>query len=182
MIKFIKNMSLSARVLLGVVTGVGTGLFFGDMVAWMSVVGDIFIGLLQMTVLPYIMISLIVNIGRLSLENGKRLIGYGVKFLGLLLGIGLIGLFVYPFAFPNWSSGSFYSIDFIAPPPEFNLVKLYIPTNLFESLTMNMVPAVVLFSIFLGLGLMNLSNKEVLLKPLEIINDGLNQVIINSAE
>ena len=174
--KFINNMSLSAKVLLGVILGVATGLFFGDLVAWMSVVGDVFIGLLQMTVLPYIMISLIVNIGRLSLEKGKRLIGYGIKFLGLLLGIGLIGLFVYPFAFPNWSSGSFYSVDFVAPPIEFDLVKLYIPTNLFESLTYNMVPAVVLFSIFLGLGLMNLSNKEVLLKPLEVINDGLNQV------
>jgi Na+/H+-dicarboxylate symporter len=173
---FFKNLSLSTRVLIGVVSGVLIGLFFGDRVAWMAVVGEVFIGLLQMTVLPYIMISLIVNIGRLSLENGKRLIKYGLIFLGLLLGIGLLALFVLPFAFPNWGSGSFYSNDFVLPAEKFDFVKLYIPTNLFESLALNVVPAVVLFSIFLGLGLMNLPNKETLLKPLDVINDGLNQV------
>ena len=172
----LKKISLSTKVLIGVVFGVGTGLFFGDLVSWMSVVGDVFIGLLQMTVLPYIMISLIVNIGRLSMENGKKLIRYGLIFLGLLLGIGLLGLFVFPMAFPDWGSGSFYSNDFILPAQEFDFVKLYIPTNLFESLALNVVPAVVLFSIFLGLGLMKLPNKEQLLQPLDVINDGLNQV------
>ncbi len=175
-IPFLSNLSLSTKVLVGVVLGIATGLFFGDMVAWMSILGDVFIGLLQMTVLPYIMLSLIVNIGRLSLENGRKLIRYGLIFLGLLLGIGLLGLFVLPFAFPQWSSGSFYSNDFILPAPEFDFVKLYIPTNLFESLSLNVVPAVVLFSIFLGLGVMKLPNKEVLLKPLDVITDGLNQV------
>lgn len=174
--KFIQNLSLSTKVLLGVVLGVATGLFFGEMVAWMSVVGNVFIGLLQMTVLPYIMISLIVNIGRLSLENGKKLVKYGLIFLGLLIGLGLIGLFVFPFSFPDWGSGSFYSSDFVLPAQEFDFVRLYIPTNLFESLSLNIVPAVVLFAIFLGVGLMKLSNKEDLLKPLDVINGGLNQV------
>ena len=54
-----KNLSLSTKVLLGVLLGVLTGLFFGEEVAWMGIIGDIFIGLLQMTVLPYIMFSLI---------------------------------------------------------------------------------------------------------------------------
>ena len=63
-----KNISLSTKVLIGVFAGIGLGFLFGEHVAWLSIVGDIFIGLLQMTVLPYIMISLIVNIGRLSME------------------------------------------------------------------------------------------------------------------
>ena len=174
--KFLSKLSLSARVFLGVVFGVFVGLFFGEKVAWMSVIGDVFIGLLQMTVLPYIMVSLIVNIGRLSLENGKKLVKYGLIFLSILLSIGLLGLFVFPYSFPDWGTGSFYSNDFILPPQTFDFVKLYIPTNLFESLSLNIVPAVVLFSIFLGIGLMKLPNKEDLLKPLDVINDGLNQV------
>ena len=56
-----KNLSLSTKVLLGVLFGILTGLFFGEEVAWMGIIGDIFIGLLQMTVLPYIMFSLIEN-------------------------------------------------------------------------------------------------------------------------
>ncbi len=169
-------MSLSTKVLIGVVAGIFTGLFFGEYAQFLSIPGDVFVGLLQMTVLPYIMFSLIVNIGRLSMEEGKKLIKNGIVFLLLLLGVGLVYLAVLPLSFPEWGSGSFYSNDFIAPSKELDIVKLYVPANLFESLAANTVPAVVLFSIFLGLGLMNLSKKEVLLKPLDILNEGLNQV------
>ena len=171
-----KNISLSTKVLIGVFAGTGFGLFFGEHVAWLSTVGDVFIGLLQMTVLPYIMISLIVNIGRLSIDDAKRLIKYGLIFLMVLLGIGLIGLFILPFSFPEWGSGSFYSSDFIQEAAPFDVVKLYIPSNPFAAMSNNVVPAVVLFSIFMGLGVMKLPNKEVLLKPLDVMNVALNQV------
>lgn len=171
-----KNLSLSTKVLIGVFAGIFLGLFFGEDVSWMSIPGDIFIGLLQMTVLPYIMFSLIVNIGRLSMETGKRIIKYGLIFLSLLIAIGMFYLIILPMAFPEWSSGNFYSSDFVKDSPPFDVVKLYIPANPFESLSNNVVPAVVLFSIFVGLGLMKLPNKEALLKPLDVLTDGLNQV------
>ena len=176
MLNKLKSASLSTKVLLGVFLGVFTGLMFGEAVGWLSTVGDVFIGLLQMTVLPYIMFSLIVNIGRLSIDTGKRLIKFGLIFLALLLGIGLFYLLVLPLAFPSWGSGSFYSSDFIQQQSPFNFVKLYIPANPFESLSNNVVPAVVLFSIFVGLGLMKIPNKEKLLQPLDVLTDGLNQV------
>ncbi len=171
-----KNLSLSTKVLIGVFSGIFLGLLFGEEVAWLSIPGDIFIGLLQMTVLPYIMFSLIVNIGRLSLETGKKIIKYGLIFLFLLLTIGILYLLILPLAFPAWGSGSFYSSDFVQQSQPFDFVKLYIPANLFESLSNNIVPAVVLFSIFIGLGVMKLPNKEALLKPLDVLTDGLNQV------
>ncbi|MCF6358957.1 MAG: cation:dicarboxylase symporter family transporter, partial [Draconibacterium sp.] len=171
-----KKLSLSTKVLIGVVAGILLGILFGEDVAWMSILGDIFIGLLQMTVLPYIMFSLIVNIGRLSLDTGRKLIKYGLLFLALLLGVGLIFLFALPFAFPKWGSGSFYSSDFIQASTQFDFVKLYIPANPFESLSNNIVPAVVLFSIFIGLGIMKLPNKETLLKPLDVVISALNHV------
>ncbi len=171
-----KKLSLSTKVLIGVFAGIALGIFFGDHVAWLSVAGDVFIGLLQMTVLPYIMISLIVNIGRLSMDKAKKLIKYGMVFLLMLLGIGLLALFVLPFAFPEWGSGSFYSSDFVQESVPFDLVKLYVPANPFASMSNNVVPAVVLFSIFIGLGVMKLPNKEVLLKPLDVMNKALNQV------
>jgi Na+/H+-dicarboxylate symporter len=171
-----KKLSLSTRTLIGVFSGIALGIFFGEHVAWLSVAGDVFIGLLQMTVLPYIMISLIVNIGRLSMDTAKRLIKYGALFLLMLLGIGLISLFLLPFAFPEWGSGSFYSSDFVQETTKFDFVKLYVPANPFESMSNNVVPAVVLFSIFIGLGVMKLPNKEVLLKPLDVMNTALNQV------
>ena len=171
-----KNLSLSTKVLIGVFSGIFLGFFFGEDVGWLSIVGDIFIGLLQMTVLPYIMFSLIVNIGRLDIETGKRIIKFGLIFLVLLLAIGMFYLVILPQAFPDWGSGNFYSSDFVKDSPPFDVVKLYIPANPFESLSNNVVPAVVLFSIFIGLGLMKLPNKEALLKPLDVLTDGINQV------
>lgn len=171
-----KNLSLSTKVLIGVFAGIFIGVMFGEEVAWLSIPGDIFIGLLQMTVLPYIMFSLIVNIGRLSLETGKKIIKYGLIFLFLLLSLGMVYLLILPMAFPAWGSGSFYSSDFIQESESFDFVKLYIPANPFESLSDNIVPAVVLFSIFIGLGVMKLPKKEALLTPLDVLTDGLNQV------
>ena len=171
-----KKKTLSTKVLIGLAAGLFFGFMFGEEVAWFSVPGDIFIGLLQMTVLPYIMISLIVNIGRLSLESGKELIKYGLIFLMFLVIIGLFFLVVLPLAFPTWESGSFYSNDFVQQPVPFDFVKNYIPANPFASLSNNAVPAVVLFSIFIGLGMMKMPNKEVVLKPLDVINSALNQV------
>lgn len=60
---------LSTSILIGLVMGIGCGLFFGEYCARLSVIGDVFIGLLRMTVLPYIMVSIIGNLGRLSLRE-----------------------------------------------------------------------------------------------------------------
>ena len=171
-----KKRSLSTQVLAGVLIGIATGLFFGEDVGWMSVPGDAFIGLLQMTVLPYIMLSLIVNIGRLSPDTGKRMVKYGLLFLGLLLLMGLLYLLILPLSFPAWSTGSFYSSEFVQPPAPFDFVKNYIPANPFESMSNNVVPAAVLFSIFVGLGVMRLPGKETLLGPMDVMIAALNQV------
>jgi len=41
----LKNLSLSTQVLIGVISGIFLGVFFGEEVAWLSIPGDIFIGL-----------------------------------------------------------------------------------------------------------------------------------------
>ncbi len=43
-------MSLSGKIFVGLFAGIVTGLFFGELVADLKVVGDIFIKLLQITV------------------------------------------------------------------------------------------------------------------------------------
>ncbi len=60
-------MSLSTKVLIGMGLGILAGIFFGEEVAFLKMPGDAFILLLQMTVLPYIMVSLITGLGGLSL-------------------------------------------------------------------------------------------------------------------
>ena len=60
-------MSFTGKILAGLSTGVAAGLFFGEIAAPLNIAGDVFIGLLQMTVLPYIVLmpQLIENVQEL---------------------------------------------------------------------------------------------------------------------
>jgi L-cystine uptake protein TcyP (sodium:dicarboxylate symporter family) len=63
-------MSFTSKILLGLVLGILTGVFLGEMAAPFTIGGEVYIGLLQMTVLPYIVVSLISNIGGIPGKEG----------------------------------------------------------------------------------------------------------------
>ena len=48
------RLSVSTQVALGLALGLGVGVCVGDTAAWLKPIGNAFILLLQMTVLPYI--------------------------------------------------------------------------------------------------------------------------------
>ncbi len=171
-----RSFSLSTKIILGLAAGILTGLFLGSYAYPFDYLGQAFIGLLQMTVLPYIVFSLIENIGRLSFDSGKELIIIGIKVLVVLLSFGVINLFVLQLALPEWQSSNFFSSAFTAKPEQIDFISLYIPSNPFYSLAASKVPAIVLFSIIIGVGLMKVSGKESFLNHLSVINKALNQV------
>ena len=51
-------MSFSKKISLGLGSGIALGLFVGEKVSFLHVLADAFVKLLQMTVLPYVMVSL----------------------------------------------------------------------------------------------------------------------------
>ena len=61
-----QRLSLGTRILISLGLGIAVGLFAGELAEPLRFLGDAFVGLLQMTVLPYIVVSLIANVGRLS--------------------------------------------------------------------------------------------------------------------
>lgn len=143
-------------MLLALVFGVFVGLFFGERVGWMSVIGSSVILLMQMTVFPFIVVSLIGGIGKLTKESARMLFSRsGLVMLSLWL-LGLIVVFVMPLAFPEIESASFFSTSSIEEPQKVDYFKLYIPSNPFESMAQGYVPAMVLFSIAMGLALIGM--------------------------
>lgn len=100
---------LSTLILSGVILGIATGLFFGEHVAFLSLAGDIFVGLLQMTVLPYITLALIANIGRLSADEDRRFGLYAGTFLFLSTALTLGAILLLPLSLPHMESASFFS-------------------------------------------------------------------------
>ena len=148
--QFLRRPSLSSLIMSGVVLGVAVGLFLGEYVAWLSAVGDAFVGLLQMTVLPYISLALIVNIGKLSPVEGKRFGAYAGVFLLFSLLVTLGAIVLLPLCLPEMESASFFSTGTLAEPARVDFLKLFIPSNPFHSLANNIVPAVVLFCMAVG--------------------------------
>ena len=126
--------SLFSIIVTACVVGVGCGLFFGEHAAGLRIVGDIYVGLLQMTVLPYIVFSLIGSIGRLSLTEGTRLAICGVLVLALLWVIGCLTVGLTALAFPRIDTGAFFSTSLVTEPESPDFLSLYIPSNPFHSL------------------------------------------------
>lgn len=170
------RLPLSTQVLLALVLGAVTGLFFGELVAPLKIVGDAFIKLLQITVIPYISVALITGLGRLDFSEVKRLAVKGGSLLLLLWIIAISLVVLLPLAYPDWPSRSLFqrsSIEDVTAP---DFLQLYIPSNPFFSLANGIVPAVVVFSIMIGLALTGSKNKALLIEPLGLVAELLSKI------
>jgi len=174
-------MGLSARIFIGLFAGILTGLFFGELVADLKIVGEIFIKLLQMTVLPYIVVSLIAGFARMDSAQVRRLALRGSAVLGVIWLLALVLIFLAPLAFPPLETASFFSSPIQASGGGGDLFDLYLPANIFYSLSNNFVPAVVLFSIFLGVALIAVEDKSSILPVFDSLSAalaGINAMIV----
>jgi Na+/H+-dicarboxylate symporter len=159
--------------LLGLGLGIVAGIFFGEMVGWLKVVGDIFIRLLQVTVIPYISLSLITALGAMQYHEVKGLALKGGTILLSIWTFIIAVIMLMPFAFPIWPSASFFSTSLVAEQQAPDFLRLFIPSNPFYSYANALVPAVVVFSILIGMGLIGIKEKKAALKPLSVIRDTL---------
>ena len=110
------RLSMSQQVLIALLVGIAAGIFFGEETTRIKFFGDIYIGLLQMMVLPYIIISLIGGIGKLTLAQAKQLAKYAILVLLLMWGIIGTVLVLLPFALPELKSASFFSASLVQSP------------------------------------------------------------------
>ena len=170
------RISLSAKILLGMGLGICTGIFFGEATQPISVIGQVFIQLLQMSVLPFLMVSLMSGLGNLTFQEA---ISLGKKAGGILLilwGIALTVVAALPLTFPKWKSAMFFSPSLVEEPQPVDFLQLYIPANPFYSLANSIVPAVVLFSIVVGIALIGIDKKQPMLDVLSVIMKAMARV------
>jgi Na+/H+-dicarboxylate symporter/ABC-type amino acid transport substrate-binding protein len=166
-------MTFSRKIVVGLALGVATGLLLGDSAAPFRLLADGFVRLLQMTVLPYVTVSLIAGIGGLDAAAARRLFLRVGALTLVLWGLALGAVFLMPLAFPHLESASFFSTTMTDERAPVDFLSLYIPSNPFHSLANSVVPAVVLFSAVLGIALMGVSGKEKLIEWLQIVERAL---------
>jgi Na+/H+-dicarboxylate symporter/ABC-type amino acid transport substrate-binding protein len=159
-------MQPTAKTLTGLGLGVATGLFLGERAEPFRYAADTFVRLLEMTVLPYLTVSLIAGLGNLDPQEAKALfLRVGVLTL-VLWALGLAAVLAMPLTFPAIQAAAFFSTTLVESRPSVDLLSLYVPANPFNSLANSVVPAVVLFSAVVGVALMGVERKQPLLDAL----------------
>ena len=162
--------ALSRRIAVGVLCGAVVGIVFGEAAAILQPIADGFVRLLQMTVLPYVTISIVSGLGSLDPQQAKTLGKRVGVVLVLLWAVALTFALLVGRIFPAHESASFFSTALVNDREGFDFLGLYIPTNPFNSLANNIVPAVVLFSMVVGVALIGVPEKQRLVEVLMIAN------------
>ena len=169
-------MSAFTRVILGLGLGIFTGLFFGEIAGNLEIFGEAYIRLLQMTVLPYILVSLIGGLGRLDAGIAQRIGIAGGALILIIWGITEVSNLFLMLTYPDWTTASLFSTSLLEQAKPFDPLTLYVPSNPFYSMANAVVPAVVVFSILLGLALISVKEKTALLETLGTLSDALMRI------
>ncbi|WP_237162573.1 cation:dicarboxylate symporter family transporter [Shewanella halifaxensis] len=159
-LKKVLAMTSSTQMIVAMFVGFGVGLFFGESVSWMGTIGTSVILLMQMTVLPYIVVSLVGGIGKLQKNTAKLIFSRAGLIMLLLWLLAMVLVALIPLSFPIVESASFFSTSSIEPVTPIDYFKLYIPSNPFESMADGYVPAMVVFSIAMGLALIGMQGEH----------------------
>ena len=113
-------MTFSRKLLIGLTAGIVTGVFIGDHAAPLALLATAYIKLLQMTVLPYVTVSIITSLGSLSYADAKSLGARVGVVLAAVWSVAVAMAMLVPLAFPSGASASFFSSTLTeqrAPPP-----------------------------------------------------------------
>ena len=108
---------------------------------------------------PLWIVSLVVGLGRLTYAEALSLATRCGLLLLVFWGMTLAVVLAIPLAFPDWETASFFSTALVQERQEFDFLKLYVPGNPFSSMANAVVPAVVLFSVALGVALIGVERK-----------------------
>src|SRR5690349_10937029 len=139
-------------MILATLLGIFTGLFLGDLCKVFAPWENAYIMILKITTIPYLICAVIHGVGRLASSMAYQILKKGILFIGVTwaINIGLIYMTVY--LFPTSEGLSHASFSILAPA-RINFAELLIPENIFYALSNNMVPAVVMFGLLVGLAL-----------------------------
>jgi Na+/H+-dicarboxylate symporter len=170
--------------MIGLVLGVASGVFFGERATLVDPVGRGFVRLLQMSVIPYVALSLIAGLGRLDTATARDLALRGGAVLVVMWAVALGAVSLFGLALPTYETASFFSTALAHEAAQVDLLGLYIPANPFEAMVDGIMPAIVLFSIFLGVAMIAVPSRSALVEQLSTMADALlklNEYVVGLA-
>ena len=150
-----RKIGLLGWILIGFVVGIAFGLFFKELSLSVSWIGDLFLRLLKMLIVPLVFFSLLT--GTASISDPIKLGRVGVKIIVIYLATTAIavtiGLIVAGIFNPAAGMKLSQAAAFKAPtvPALKDVLLNLVPTNPFESLSKGDILPVIVFAIFFGI-------------------------------
>jgi Na+/H+-dicarboxylate symporter len=158
-------MSLALQMAIATVLGILCGLFLGDVCDIFAPYASAYIMILKITAVPYLIGAIIHGIGQLSHSQAKQILKKGLFFIALAWAINLCIIYTIHYLLPQPAApqtGGYLSNETV----QLNFAELLIPDNIFYDLTHNIVPAIVIFSLLIGIALISIKDKEVIIKAI----------------
>lgn len=175
------KVKVHTQIFIAIILGVVVGLLLGERTEHIKVVGDIFIRLLRMIIIPLIMASMVVgivsignirNLGRI----GFRTFAYYMVTTLLAVGVGLVLVNVLkPGAGVELAAGEGFDASAHTTPSVVDIVTDIVPKNLFGAMAEGKVLSIIFFSLLLGVALSSVGEKA---KALVGLFEALNSVMM----
>ena len=172
---------VSIQIFIAIILGVLAGLLFGEKTAHIKIVGDLFIRLLRMIIIPLILASMVAGIA--SIGNIRNLGRIGLRtfcyylattLLAVTVGLILVNLLKpgtsAAFAFDTVTKGSIQT-----SPSVVSIITGIIPENIIGAMAKDKVLSIIFFALLLGAALSSLGEKA---RPLVTIFESLNAVFL----
>ncbi len=165
-----KKLRLFHKIFIGLFLGIMAGAilsaigkdepFVTALVPWLGLLGDIFLRLIRMIVVPLVLFSIISGVANLSEIRKLRLVGIKTLFCFMLTGFLSIGTGVVmanifkPGAGLNITELNAGEVVIRELPTVFESILGLFPANIFESLAQGEMLHIISFGIFCGAGLL----------------------------
>ena len=170
------RISFTIQVFASLLAGILCGLFFGEATQILAPFGTIFIGLMQVTIIPSVVIFIITGIGSIGHEDAKKFLVTVAAVLLLIWSLGVISFFFMQFAFPDVQHPALFSTTRSAGTDEIDLIDLFIPSNPFSSLAKGFLPAIVIFCILLGFAMIGDIKNRPFIDMLQSLSAALSRI------
>jgi Na+/H+-dicarboxylate symporter/ABC-type amino acid transport substrate-binding protein len=170
------TLSFAVQIFASIIAGIICGLFFGERAQILAPLGDIFIKLIQVTIIPSIVIFIITGIGSINQADAKEFLKKVALIMLLIWFLGLLVFFLMQFVFPIVPSNSFFSTTQLSKPDKIDLINLFIPSNPFNSLSEGIIPAIVLFCLLLGFSLIGDEKNKPFVDLLKGLSSALSRI------
>ncbi|GEO67615.1 dicarboxylate/amino acid:cation symporter [Levilactobacillus spicheri] len=159
-----KRLSLTSQIMLGMVGGILIGLLFGPQIAGIKILGDIFLRLIQMTVVLLIFGAVIEAIAGLESQAlGKLGLKTALWFLITTVIAAVIGLVMgqvfRPGAGITLATVQHQAATVKTPPDLTTTILNFFPQNIFAALSAGNVIQVIVFAILFGI-VLNRANQD----------------------